>query len=378
MRARAVGKGHRHRLPVARNHRTLRHQAHNAPAGRAAQFVRNRERLPACTAVGRGEHVFKRALGSRPFAQESGVKHLGAARSILHKAESRTIPGRIAPGGLGPCIHMAPVRAIVRRFPEPLVLGAVEHHLGIVRVDRQGLTVSAAHAVAMRTETRHLRPLGSVFVPGVKHRPRLTLVATAEECRAAVVPVAGSCHHVNYARFLRVNGNGFNSQKTALGNIDPVHHRFPASRRFVPAVRAAHVRAGVEQSLVYRRGNHSGDESATAHAHVAPAEISRLFGSINGCRLHADKSGQAKSKGTKQSFFHKFIPKQQRATGPCFLLKNIIQGQKKAKKRHPLNFSVLNISTPNNHFGSKNPIKTKKSRSMSGTFYLNANSKFEE
>ena len=206
---------------------------------------------------------------------------------------------------------MAPARTIIRRFPEALVLGAIEHNLRIVRVDRQGFAVSAAHAVAVCAKARHFRALGTVFVPGVNHFPRFTLVATAEERRTAVVPVTGTCHHIHNARFLRVNGNGLDSQKASLGNIDPVHHRFPAGRRFVPAVSAAHVGTGVEQSLVYRRGYHGGDETAPAHAHVAPAEICRLFGSISRHRLRTHHGTQAKSKSTKQSFFHKFIPKLQ-------------------------------------------------------------------
>ena len=180
---------------------------------------------------------------------------------------------------------MRPAFAVIRGFPKSGAPGTIEHIVRIVGVDGERFPVSAAHAVSVNTEIFDRAALFARLVPNVMEFPALSFIRGFQKGTAPVIEITGSRHQVNRFRFFGVHGNGFHAQKSALRNIDPVHHGFPPFRSVVPAVGTAHVRSCIKKIFFQRRSHNRRNESAAAHGHTAPLE--RIH---SGCRRNQSRT----------------------------------------------------------------------------------------
>ncbi len=205
--------------------------------------------LPGAAAVGG-------AVQGGGLIGDADIDRLAAGRAVGHEGDARAAARPVLDGERG---DLTPCRAVVGAAPQAVLAGAQQQGAVVRRVDRQPLARPAAVLVAAQLE-RQLGALeGAAPVRGAQDRA-VTGPLVGVGARREVEPVGVD----------GVGGQRIDAQKVPVLLAEPVGQRDPLLGRGLPAVGAAHVCAGVQQTLLARVEHQPGDVTAAHHLGVVP------------------------------------------------------------------------------------------------------------
>jgi hypothetical protein len=213
---------------------------------------------------------------------------LGAASGIEdHKDDAAAASA--APGGQlgffgrqfqdigGKAVHLVPGHSAVRALPQATVARAQKKDAAVVGVHSHALAIATTGFVAAELDG-HVAALEGV---ALVRRPQDRAVGNF---RSRV----GAAGQVDLAGIRGIHGDALDAHEVQILVRNPIEHRFPAPGLGIPAIGAAHVRAGVQDIFGGGMEHEPIHESASHDLHALPG-VWDCLGFLSGGRWKGEQ-----------------------------------------------------------------------------------------